>query len=117
MTPTERAVQAIEQVLFGYIDPYSDSLSPYGVAAEVAPVALAAAGIPWEAIATMPEDRKDGRQILLWKGSQAVAVRWVRTPSRPEPGFWDTGFASEMDGDAIEAAGDWWADIKPPEGR
>jgi hypothetical protein len=75
---------------------------------------ITAKHITWEPIGAMPEDRKDGRQILLWEGEQAVAVRWVATPWRIEPGFWDTGFVMEIGGDAIEAVGEWWADINPP---
>ncbi len=71
--------------------------------------------IDWKPITAMPDDRKDGRQILLWEGSQVVAVRWAATPWRVEPGFWDTGFVMETGGDAIEAVGEWWADINPPE--
>lgn len=32
--------------------------------------------IDWQPIASLPEDRKDGRIMLLWADDQAVTARW-----------------------------------------
>lgn len=32
--------------------------------------------IPWDPIGAMPDDRKDGRLMLLWEGDRPVIGRW-----------------------------------------
>lgn len=65
--------------------------------------------IDWRPIEEIPDELKDGRQVLLWDGVFGAQVaRWQR--------FWDTGFASEIDGDpiAVEDA-THFAEISPPD--
>jgi hypothetical protein len=37
---------------------------------------ITAKHIPWEPIATLPEDRKDGRRLLLWEIDLPAIGRW-----------------------------------------
>lgn len=69
-----------------------------------------ALGIDWKQIETMPEDRKDGRQMLLWDYSGANVATWDARYCH-----WYSGYASELDGSpiAIEDA-TFWADINAP---
>jgi hypothetical protein len=49
----------------------------------------------WQLIETAP---KDGTDVLLWTPVGVQIASWSDRYS-----FWDTGFASEVDGDPIEA--------------
>lgn len=63
----------------------------------------------WQPIETAP---LDGTQIMLWSSvNGAIIAQWS-----PRPAFWDTGFASEMDGDPIEVIDPthWMPLPKPP---
>jgi len=65
--------------------------------------------INWQPMGAMPDDRKDGRQILLWNWAGASVATWTAEG-------WDSGYASEMDGDCVLIeASTHWADINPPE--
>lgn len=65
--------------------------------------------IDWKPTAAMPEDRKDGRDMLVWNGQADVAV-WAQERWRDEgPGWNDTG-----EGMPINEV-TFWADINPPE--
>lgn len=77
--------------------------------------------INWQPIATMPDDRKDGRQMLLWDDGQAATARWNADAveygiPRATRGAWDTGHASGTRDDPDTVAEPaFWADINPPE--
>jgi hypothetical protein len=58
----------------------------------------------WTPIAELPAYFKDGRQVLIWDKSEAVACRWRAGPEGSYYTGWDTGFASAMDGDPIMVA-------------
>lgn len=64
--------------------------------------------IEWHLIEQLPDDRKDGRDMLLWDDRGGVVASWSN-------GGWDTGHASEMTGDTlmVETA-THWADINCP---
>lgn len=51
----------------------------------------------WRPIKEIPSELKDGRQVLLWEG-QVIACRW--SVANIVQG-WDSGFASEVDGEPI----------------
>lgn len=56
--------------------------------------------VRWKPIELMPNILKDRRQVLLSDGSEHCICRWD-----PRRKVWDTGFASEIDGDPIEFHG------------
>lgn len=65
--------------------------------------------INWQDMGAMPEDRKDGGQILLWNYAGANIAEW-------SGGGWYSGYVSEMDGGRIMIEDvTYWADINPPE--
>lgn len=69
--------------------------------------------IPWEPIGTMPDDRKDGRPMLLWSHLNAPRVGvWDATDYFGEPFGWCD---SEEAGARIDPT--HWADINPPAPR
>lgn len=76
--------------------------------------------IDWQPIASLPEDRKDGRIMLLWADDQAVTARWNAEiveygVPRPTRGAWDTGFFSgPTDDPETVTSPTYWADINPP---
>lgn len=61
--------------------------------------------IPWEPIRALPDDRKDGRHMLLWEGD------------RPVIGRWDDGRKGWEDPEGMHLFEEitYWADINPPE--
>ncbi|MDO6414439.1 hypothetical protein Q4F19_08615 [Sphingomonas sp. BIUV-7] len=63
--------------------------------------------IHWHAIALMPDDRKDGRDMLLWNGDAEVGA-WF------DDGFEGAGWAATRDVLPIEKV-THWADINSPE--
>lgn len=66
--------------------------------------------IRWKPIATMPEDRKDGRSMLVWTPSGAVVASW-------EADVWDQegpGWVEQQERMRVEYV-THWADILPPE--
>ncbi|MCI4591123.1 hypothetical protein MOK15_13605 [Sphingobium sp. BYY-5] len=60
--------------------------------------------IPWEPIATLPENRKDGRRMLLWEGDLPVIGRW---DSQRE--VWEDPESMHLLEEITH-----WADINPP---
>lgn len=70
----------------------------------------------WQPIETLPEDRKDGRQVLLWsKLYKAVTATWRGDKSPRWGAGWDAGFSTrDNDYDDVTDA-THWADINPPE--
>lgn len=65
--------------------------------------------INWQPMGAMPEDRKDGRLILLWELGRCNVASWNGK-------VWDSGYASEIDGDPLLIESPtYWADINPPE--
>lgn len=65
--------------------------------------------IHWQAMGALPDDRKDGRQILLWDDGGCNVATWNGQA-------WDSGYASEVDGDPLLIdLPKFWADINPPE--
>lgn len=65
--------------------------------------AQADAFIPWQPIASMPEDRKDGRQVLLWADGRAFLACYMDE---------EMGWFSEP-WSLLEAT--HWIDVSPPE--
>ena len=68
-------------------------------------------GIDWQPIAAMPEDRKDGRQILLWSPARAAVGSWFSHGNGT--GEWwvsDWEPSAELPSDVR-----FWADVSPPE--
>lgn len=65
---------------------------------------ITAKHIPWEPIGTMPEDRKDGRRMLLWEGDQPVLGRW-----NSDSECWEEPESWQQFEDVT-----YWADINPP---
>ncbi len=66
--------------------------------------------IPWEPIAAMPDDRKDGRPMLVWTPSGAEVASW-------EADVWDNegpGWVEQQERMRVEFV-THWADISPPE--
>lgn len=72
--------------------------------------------IAWEPIETIPDDRKDGRQILLWSDGKALLCRYIvgAPADLLLPWIIETG---EFRGTDILAPPGvrFWADINPPE--
>lgn len=74
--------------------------------------------INWQPIANMPEDRKDGRCMLLWDFNGPIIVRW----SEDDGGQWETGYFYEREDADGRLSYDknaafeprYWADINPP---
>lgn len=66
---------------------------------------ITAKHIPWEPIATLPEDRKDGRRLLLWE------------IDLPAIGRWDSDRQGWEDPESMRILEDvtYWSDIAPPE--
>jgi hypothetical protein len=68
----------------------------------------------WQPIETA---LKDGTEILVWDENFGIRrVQWTEFFSGG--GFWDTGYASEVDGDPIDAneATHWMPLPDPPKG-
>ncbi len=65
---------------------------------------IVAKSIPWEPIGAMPEDRKDGRDLLLWAADISGA----------EIAAWNDGVWVNRSGFTIRGVS-YWADILPPE--
>ena len=64
--------------------------------------------IEWRPIRELPDDRKDGRDILLWDDRGGVVATW-------SDGGWGTGHVSEITGDTlIVETATYWADINRP---
>lgn len=66
--------------------------------------------IDWKSIDEMPDDRRDGRWVLLWSefGAPRIGV-WDASDSYGEPFGW---VDSEEAGARINPS--YWADINPP---
>jgi hypothetical protein len=55
--------------------------------------------IEWMPISEIPDDLKNGQEILLWDSGGPVVGKWrVESPSWA---YWDSGFASETDGSPV----------------
>ncbi|QEH82010.1 hypothetical protein EIK56_25235 [Sphingomonas sp. C8-2] len=68
--------------------------------------------ITWRPIASMPEDRKDGRTMLLWSSDAAALGQWaVNPPGRPNG--WQGWEDPEQWHEIAEVT--HWEDIDPPE--
>lgn len=76
-------------------------------------------GIPWQPIATMPEDRKDGRPMLITDGDGLYAVAHWDAYAASDPlthecvGWRDVGDMGW--GGTIGLEPTHYADINPPE--
>ncbi len=66
---------------------------------------ITAKHIPWEPIANLPENRKDGRRMLLWEGDVPVIGRWDC-----ERECWEDPESMHLIEDVTH-----WADITPPQ--
>ena len=65
---------------------------------------ITAKHIPWEPIGTLPEDRTDGRRLLLWEVDLPVIGRW------------DSDREGWEDPESMHILEEvtYWADINPP---
>ena len=71
--------------------------------------------IPWQPIAAMPDDRKDGRDLLIWSAGQAMIADWREGwGGEAIIGLWHAWNTDPewwiMPGDVTH-----WADLNPPE--
>ena len=65
----------------------------------------------WMPIQSMPADRRDGRQVILWENRRAVIASWD-----PDENGWDTGFQAGILGDAVLVSNpELWADLCHPD--
>jgi hypothetical protein len=69
------------------------------------------ANIPWEPISSMPEDRRDGRQVLLWGEGEFWVATWDPEASSGQPSVWIDARENRI----RLASPNWWADLTPPE--
>jgi hypothetical protein len=65
---------------------------------------ITAKHIPWKPIGTLPEDRKDGRRLLLWEVDLPVIGRWDSDRE---------GWEHPESMHILEEV-TYWADINPP---
>jgi hypothetical protein len=65
--------------------------------------------INWQPIANMPEDRKDGRQMLLWVVDGAYIGAWDSETSSGKPWGWADFYEN-----GVRLEPSHWADINPP---
>lgn len=64
--------------------------------------------IEWRPIEQLPDDRKDGRDMLFWDDRGGVVACWSN-------GGWETGYASEATGETVMVeTATHWADINRP---
>lgn len=73
-------------------------------------ITAAWAQIPWQPIATMPDDRQDGREMLLHIDGGKVVIGWSETNAFYPLGGWRTD-AGRLDMVDITH----WADITLPQ--
>jgi hypothetical protein len=74
--------------------------------------------INWQPITSIPEDRKDGRRLLLWANSKAYIAHWDSVDA-----LWRTteaendwgGGSVDLDPKNPADVPTHWADINPPE--
>lgn len=67
----------------------------------------------WKPITELPDALKDGRQVMLWDFSGATVCTWRSS----HPIGWDSGAASEIDGDPVMVESPaLYAEIDPPKG-
>lgn len=63
--------------------------------------------LPWKPISEIPDDRLDGREVLIWREDlqRAVTAEW-------DDGKWiDGDYAVNFDGAVVT----YWADLTPPD--
>lgn len=68
--------------------------------------------IDWQPIAELPTDRKDGREMLLWQGGEALGPdigTWNPSNEWGSDGFWEPLYEAGPISDVTH-----WADITPP---
>ena len=65
---------------------------------------ITAKHISWEPVVTLPENRKDGRRMLLWEDALPVIGRWDS-----ERGGWEDPENMHLLDEVTH-----WADINPP---
>lgn len=64
----------------------------------------------WLPMNVMPADRRDGRQVLLWRSGEAHLARWD-----PELDGWDTGYESDILGNPVLVQDpECWSDVSHP---
>lgn len=63
--------------------------------------------INWQPITSMPDDRKDGRPMLLWDDGRPIIGCWLKFG-----GSWE--WAEQQEFMTIDNP-TYWADINPPE--
>lgn len=65
--------------------------------------------INWQPIANMPEDRKDGRRLLLWQDDEPFVAHWDDW----RDGMWMRA-VNDAENDAAPQNPQFWADINAP---
>jgi hypothetical protein len=63
------------------------------------------ADFSWREIAVLPDDRKDGRRLLLWEGDQPVIGRWD-----PHRRSWEDPESMQLFEEITH-----WADVHAPD--
>ena len=84
--------------------PHKDGLNAGPMESSEGTCMITAKHIPWEPIGTLPEDRKDGRRLLLWEADLPVIGRW------------DSDREDWEDPESMHILDEvtYWADINPP---
>lgn len=67
--------------------------------------------IPWQVMELLPEDRKDGRTMLLWNQLGVSVAAWDDTEGAQD---WCLAFAGLPAGKFPVVAPTHWSDINPP---
>ncbi|MCP1469667.1 hypothetical protein J3E64_001349 [Sphingobium sp. OAS761] len=65
---------------------------------------ITAKHIPWEPIATLPDDRKDGRRLLFWETDCPMIGQWDQDRQG-----WEEPVSMQLLEEVTH-----WADINPP---
>ncbi len=67
--------------------------------------------IPWQAMELLPEDRKDGRPMLLWNQLGVSVAAWDNSDGVE---YWCLAFGGLPTGKFPVIAPTHWSDISPP---
>ncbi|MBB4150738.1 hypothetical protein [Sphingobium scionense] len=67
--------------------------------------------IPWQPMELLPEDRKDGRRLLLWNQLGTSVAAWDNTEGAQG---WCLAFGGLPAGKFPVVAPSYWSDINPP---
>lgn len=71
--------------------------------------------IDWKPIGQLPDDRKDGRPVLLWADGEPWVAVWDNTPYGLTSETAPYGWADARENGARITDPEWWSDISVPE--